>query len=162
MNVGLRPATSDDLQSLSELALRSKGHWGYDEEFLAACKSELTLTHDRLASELIVVADIDGDRMGYFALAVRPPGSDLVDLFVEPDAIGTGIGRLLWDTMLKRAVASGAAWVEIEADPNATDWYLRRGAKHVGSVPSGSMPGRVLPILRVEVGEQRSVSRAPF
>jgi GNAT superfamily N-acetyltransferase len=153
VNVVLRPATTDDLEPLSELAMRSKGHWGYDDEFLAACKSELTLTHDRLASDQIVVADVDGDRMGYFALVVRPPGSELVDLFVEPAAIGTGIGRVLWDEMLERATTGGAAWVEIEADPNAVDWYLRRGAQRIGRTTSGSIPGRELPILRVELSQ---------
>lgn len=151
VNVVLRPATIADLAPLSELAFRSKGHWGYDDEFLAACRSELTLTKERLVSEQIVVADVDGDRMGFFALALCPPRSELVDLFVEPAAIGTGVGRILWDEMLERAAAGRAAWVEIEADPNATDWYIRRGAQHIGCVPSGSIPGRELPILRFEL-----------
>ena len=147
----LREATNADLAPLSELALRSKGHWGYDDEFLATCRAELTLTEDRLTTERIVVAEVDGDRMGYFALALRRPGSELVDLFVEPVAIGRGVGRVLWEEMLERAAAGGAAWVEIEADPHAMAWYLRRGAQRIGAVPSASIPGRELPLLRVEL-----------
>lgn len=153
MRFRLRAATNDDLEALSELALRSKGHWGYDDEFLASCKAELTLTKDRLASDEIVVADVEGEVLGYFALRLRPPGADLVDLFVEPTAIGTGIGRILWVEMLERAAVHRTAWVQIEADPNATDWYLRRGARRTGWAPSGSIPGRRLPILRIELSQ---------
>jgi hypothetical protein len=39
----IRPARPDECELLSELALRSKGCWGYDAEFLEACRAELTL-----------------------------------------------------------------------------------------------------------------------
>ena len=149
--VELRAASASDLAPLSELALRSKGFWGYDDAFLAACRAELTLARGRLDTDQIVLAEVDGTPVGYFALVMRPPGAELTDLFVEPAAIGSGVGRRLWDELLSRAVAAGAAWLDIEADPFAAAWYLRRGARQIGTVPSGSIPGRELPRLRVEL-----------
>jgi len=37
----------------------------------------------------------------------------------------------------------------IDADPNAEGFYLKMGAERVGESPSGSIPGRMLPLLQV-------------
>ncbi|WP_067619878.1 hypothetical protein [Alicyclobacillus acidiphilus] len=36
----------------------------------------------------------------------------------------------------------------IRPDPNAEPFYLAMGAQRVGEVPSGSIPGRMLPLLQ--------------
>lgn len=91
MVIELRTANDSDLAALSDLALRSKGHWGYDEAFLAACEDELTVTRDRLDDECVIVAvDAAGSPVGFFALVMRPPGAELNDLFVEDGSIHTG------------------------------------------------------------------------
>jgi hypothetical protein len=41
--VRIRPARPDEAGAISALALRSKGHWGYDAAFLAACRENLTI-----------------------------------------------------------------------------------------------------------------------
>ncbi|MEE8490728.1 MAG: hypothetical protein V3S60_03740 [Acidimicrobiia bacterium] len=37
--ISIRPARRDELDLLSDLALRSKGFWGYDDDFLEACRA---------------------------------------------------------------------------------------------------------------------------
>ena len=37
----------------------------------------------------------------------------------------------------------------IEADPDAAPFYRRIGARDVGTAPSGSIPGRELPLLEL-------------
>jgi GNAT superfamily N-acetyltransferase len=152
----LRLATVDDLEALSALALRSKGHWGYDDAFLTACRDELTVTPDRLVRDRIVVVEnraaARGEAtgpIGFSAVRLADEAAELVDLFVEPKAIGSGAGRLLWDDAVAAARHGGARHLDIEADPFAAPWYERRGAVHVGTVPSGSIPGRVLPLMRL-------------
>lgn len=46
------------------------------------------------------------------------------------------------------ARALGLSSLLIDADPNAEGFYLRMGAERVGEVPSGSISGRMLPLLR--------------
>jgi GNAT superfamily N-acetyltransferase len=72
-------------------------------------------------------------------------------LFVDPDAMRRGIGQALLADALGIAAGAGATRVRIEADPNATPFYERAGAVRVGDVPSGSIPGRVLPLLELDV-----------
>jgi hypothetical protein len=41
VEIELRAARTDEAYLLGELALTSKGHWGYDRAFLDACRAEL-------------------------------------------------------------------------------------------------------------------------
>ncbi len=145
--ISIRPARPDELDLLSDLALRSKGFWGYDDEFLEACRAELTITLNRLKTESIRVAEDDSGVIGFSAILVRGQQAELMDLFVAPDHIGSGAGRALWDDAVEVALKQGATRLRIEADPNAEPWYRRRGATIVGEAPSASIPGRMLPVL---------------
>jgi hypothetical protein len=42
--------------------------------------------------------------------------------------------------------------ITLEADPGAEPFYLAMGARRIGSVPSGSIPGRFIPLLDVPNG----------
>jgi predicted N-acetyltransferase YhbS len=76
---------------------------------------------------------------------------DLGHLFVEPDSIGSGIGRKLFAAIVASLKRESARRLVIEADPNAKAFYERMGAVHVGEAPSGSIPGRMLPLLEFAI-----------
>jgi GNAT superfamily N-acetyltransferase len=151
--LNLRAARPDEVAALSELALRSKAHWGYDDAFMAACGDELTLHPDDLASGVVVVAEADGEPIGLSRLT-GPDGEGIGEtdmLFVAPERIGTGIGHALFARLRADAVARGCTALRIEADPNAAAFYEHEGAVRVGEVPSASISGRVLPLLRLDL-----------
>ena len=68
-------------------------------------------------------------------------------LFVDPPAIGSGAGRLLYRHVLETAGRLGFTRLTIDADPYAEPFYLAMGARRIGTAPSGSIPGRMLPLL---------------
>jgi len=147
----LRPALPDEAASLSDLALRSKGQWGYDDAFLTACREELTV-HPRQCDAIhVVVAERAGTLVGYYRLEGDPPAGELADLFVDPPAIGQGIGGRLLADALERARSLKFELLKIDADPNAEAFYVRAGATRVGTVPSESITGRLLPRLELLV-----------
>jgi len=88
----LRPARQAEAALLTELAQRSKGHWGYDAAFLAACRDELTIEAAQCDGVHVIVAERAGRVGGYYRLAGEPPRGELSDLFVDPLAIGLGMG----------------------------------------------------------------------
>lgn len=147
----LRTATVGEASTLSELALRSKGYWGYSADFLEACRAELTVTPQRCASGGVTVAVRDDRILGFHVLEGSPPDGELAALFVDTDVIGTGIGGQLLRHALGSAVQQGFRTLSLEADPGAEGFYLRYGAVRVGEVASGSIPGRLLPHLRFEL-----------
>lgn len=147
----IRPARPEEAPELSELALRSKGHWGYDAAFLAACREELTLRPAELAAHRTVVAEREGRLLGLATLVGAPPVGELGMLFVAPEAIGRGVGSALYRHVLATAQELGFARLELDADPNAEPFYRAMGAEVVGTSPSGSIPGRVLPRMAMRV-----------
>lgn len=152
MDVVLRPARAGEAGLLGALALRAKGHWGYDRAFLEACRAELTFEPERVAAGRMTVAESPAGRVvGFYSLQGEPPAGELGNLWVEPDIIGSGVGRRLWAHALQAAAAAGFTSLRIEADPFAEGFYLAMGAERTGGTPSGSIPGRTLPVLRVQI-----------
>jgi GNAT superfamily N-acetyltransferase len=143
----LRSSVAADAPVLSELALRSKGHWGYSASFLEACRAELTYSPSLCGSGALRVCEVADVVVGFHLVS----GSELEALFVDPPSIGTGVGGLLLRDALSLARAAGVRVLSLSADPSAEAFYLHHGARRVGEVPSGSVPGRVLPRLELPV-----------
>ena len=85
--------------------------------------------------------------MGFYQLCGAGNTADVALFFIDPPAIGSGIGRNLWAHLIGQAKNAGAMRITIEADPDAEGFYARMGAIRNGSVPSASIPGRHLPLL---------------
>jgi len=142
-----RPARPEEADALSALALRSKAHWGYDAEFLEACRSELTFGADFIDSGEVRLVENGGGPIGFYSLVPWNSDVELGHLFVDPDYVRQGIGRLLWEDAVRRAVVLGYDRLIIESDPNAEDFYLKLGAERIGEVPSRARAGRFLPLM---------------
>ena len=142
----IRPVRIDDIPALSDLAFRSKAHWGYDEAFMSACREELTVTPAGIARCPTFVYD-DGSLCGFYQLSITGEEADIALFFVDPPMIGRGIGQALWRHMVGEARRVGVARIAIEADPDAEGFYLRMGAKRIGIALSMSIPDRELPLL---------------
>lgn len=146
--MSIRPAEPAEAAALTDLAMRAKASHGYDEAFMEAARTELTLSRDYVAERLVFVVDERGAIGGFYALVVTPPACELDALFVEPRAHGKGYGRLLLEHAAGEARALGCREMTIQADPFAEPFYLALGAERVGERESGSIPGRMLPLLR--------------
>jgi len=144
----------DEAAALSGLALRSKGYWGYDAAFLDACRAELTLTPDQAVAAR-VVRGADGTVRGFHLLGPDPDGNpgrgELLMLFVDPTEIGSGVGWALLADAVRYAALRGWSTLRVESDPGAEGFYVAHGARRVGTVRSGSVPGRELPLLELPV-----------
>lgn len=150
----VRPAHAGEARLLSELALRSKAHWGYSSEFLEAVRAELSYDEKQLRSEHMRFFVLEHAKrvVGFYALA-KQSGTDieLDSLFVEPDCIGKGFGRLLMQHAKSEAAAMGATKLIIQGDPNAERFYLAAGAVLTGKKASGSIRGRYLPMFSIDL-----------
>ncbi|WP_369211575.1 GNAT family N-acetyltransferase [Streptomyces flavofungini] len=154
MDVRIRPAEATEARQLTELALRSKAHWGYDAQFLEACRDELTVAASEIADRRAMVAHWDNHLLGFTTLEGEPPTGVLGMMFVEPRAMGQGIGRLLFEHTIDVGRELGFTALTIDADPNAEPFYRAMGAVRTGDVPSGSIAGRVLPQMAVSIGHR--------
>jgi len=147
----LRPPRPDECPALTALCLTSKAHWGYDADFMAACVDELTVHPRDLETDRHQVAEKDGAVVGVAALSVAGDRGRVELMFVAPDAMGQGIGRALMAWLITEARSLGLAAIDIDADPGAVGFYERMGARRVGEAASGSIPGRMLPALAIDL-----------
>lgn len=158
----LRHATTDDCTALTRLALASKAHWGYDEDFMQACVPALTITADLLAAHHIVIAEslpheestTRPTPLGFYALSKARPEAQVECCFVDPAAIGSGVGGLLWRDLEAFARAHGVTRLTLAADPNAVGFYRHMGMEEAGFEPSEVFgPERPLPVLKKALHE---------
>ena len=164
----VRRAHPNEAALLTDLALAAKAHWGYSPSFMAAAAAELTITASDISQYDIHVAVLlspsePSPPVGVYRLtplaAADGDGFDgeLSYLWVHPSRIRHGLGSLLWEDAMRRAAAAGVARLSVDADPHAEGFYVRMGAERYGEVPSRSAPGRMLPLMAVDVGRALAV-----
>jgi len=154
----IRPASRKDAPFLTALALRSKAHWGYSDEFMAACLEELTYTPERIETPQIFghICMSNERPVGFYVL--ERTGADTAELealFVEPEYVGQGIGKMLIRHAKEQAGKLGIAAIVIQGDPNAQLFYTAIGALPCGTRESDSIPGRQLPLFTIKVQNER-------
>lgn len=151
----IRTAESSEAELLSDLAWRSKAHWGYSDEFMESCRDELMYTPEQLAAGDFRVLEDGGEVRGFYALTkVSPDAVELEAMFVEPEHIGRGYGRALMDHALAEFEATGLSRLIIQADPNAAPFYEQAGAQQIGERASDSIEGRNLPLYEINANQE--------
>ena len=78
--IKLRDARENELPGLGQLCLRSKAVWGYDDAFMTACRTELTLRPDELQSTHLQVAECDTTVVGLPQIKITGSDADLLKL----------------------------------------------------------------------------------
>ncbi len=147
----IRRAKAHEARALSDLAMRSKEHWGYDAAFMAACRDELTLTPADLSRSPAFVCATGRRIAGFYRLNIAHRDAEVGHFFVAPAHIRRGVGARLWRHLVAQARRRGVARIAIASDPSAAAFYACMGAKRVGSVASESIANRRLPLLAYDV-----------
>lgn len=148
----VRRAEPEEAASLTELALRSKAHWGYDAEFLRDSREDLSVTPGCVAARQVFVAEDGwGEVVGFYKLCGEGEEAELDLLFVEPRVIGKGCGGALWRHAVETARGRGFRRLVVASDPFAEPFYRAVGAVRFGERESAVRAGRMLPLLGYEL-----------
>ncbi|MBP8311045.1 MAG: GNAT family N-acetyltransferase [Burkholderiaceae bacterium] len=153
--VRLRAALAGQAALLTDIAMRSKGHWGYSPTDLARWREELTLAPATIVACPTWVAWIDESAVGFYQLQTGATQWVLEHLWVHPDGMRRGIGRALLRHAVRLAAEQGAHALAIDADPHAEPFYLACGACRVGALaaPIDGYPDRVRPQLLLAISD---------
>lgn len=147
----IRVARPEEAADLRELAHRSKAHWPYSAEFLAAVRPLLSLGPEDVERDTVRLLEVDDVVAGWHRVSLRDRHAELEDLWLEPLFIGVGHGRFLFEDAVAVAREAGAAALEWDAEPFAVGFYAAMGGVVIGEVPSAAQPGRMLPRMRLEL-----------
>ena len=126
----LRPFLPADTPILAAIfvagveALTGDDYSESQQEAWAAAVDDEAAFGQRLASQLTLVATLDGAPVGFASLK----GKDQVDLlYVHPGAVGQGVAATLCDALEKLAAARGAKSLTVDASDNAAEFFAKRG-----------------------------------
>jgi len=134
---------------LTELTVRSKAHWGYDDSFMERSRPDLEFHASKFLPDFhVYILEADGEPLGYCSLIpVDSNTVELHDLFIEPPHIGKGHGKKLWDYAVNLARSLGFSRLVLTADPNAEPFYAHQGAVRIGEKTSPVGSDRKLPVM---------------
>lgn len=163
-DIVIRTAQVHEAETLTALCRRSKRHWGYDDTFMARSALSLAVSIGAIAEDRVLVAH-GGDPVKIVGVAELSPIADgmieLDKLFVDPPAIGRGAGAVLFKRAVTVARERGARSMVILADPNASAFYEKMGARFLRMAPSDAIPGRQLPLYALDVTSSATLSAVP-
>lgn len=147
----IEKAHRTDEGELTDLTIRSKNHWNYGDKQISEWKDELTITSKYIDDNQVYKLTKGDQLIGFYAFG--PESTNIVKLnylFIAPEFIGKGYGKVLITDFLKRVKNSTYQKVTLDADPNAEKFYERIGFKAVGKLKS-SIKDRFLPIMEMEI-----------
>ena len=139
----IRDALPDEAAALEALQRRSSDVWEEYRTQLADHRDAIEAPRQAIAEGRVRVAvDASQRRLGFSVVQPADAGRwELDDLFVEPESMGLGVGRLLVDDVVSRAAAAGKAHVDVVANPNAVGFYERVGFETTGEASTRFGPG---------------------
>jgi predicted N-acetyltransferase YhbS len=126
---------------------RSSAVWpAYREQLEAHPDAIARIGDEELRAGRVRVASDDGEVVGFSAvLAADADGVVVLDgLFVEPEAMGRGVGRALVEDAAARAADAGATALTVVSGPETQAFYARCGFSRVADAPTRFGPAALL------------------
>jgi ribosomal protein S18 acetylase RimI-like enzyme len=150
-NIEIRLARKEEADMLSELAIRSKSYWNYDQDYLNLCRSVLTVTKEEIKQWPFIVAVANNHICGFAAICETKGEQRLNHLWVDPATFKRGIGKILFMECIRQAKLLDWSQIIIESDPYAEDFYRKMGAEKIGERESLIKKGIFLPLFRYNI-----------
>ena len=129
----IRDSTSTDLPELREIFRRAAPTNEGDREWIAAHPDQFGIDETNVIEGRTRVAVLQGRIVGFATLV----GSELEDLFTDPDWMRRGIG-----TALVRDVATTVGRIDVTANPHARAFYEAAGFVDDGPAQTPGGPAR--------------------
>lgn len=131
---------------LTSISLAAKQHWGYPDAWMAHWLEDLRIAPAYIAQHRVYTLALDREIAGFIALEQQTERVEIAHLWVLPQHMGKGYGKLLLDTAIPLVVPEGAELVVL-SDPHAEGFYQKQGFATVGRQESYPA-GRYLPLMK--------------
>jgi GNAT superfamily N-acetyltransferase len=147
----IEKAQNVDAIDLTELTIHSKSYWGYSLEQIAQWKDDLTISVEYINQAEVYKLINENQLVGYYSyLELDNKKVKLDNIFLEPDFIGKGYGKVMMNHFIQHVKDKGYERIELESEPNAEKFYQNLGFKVIGRLES-SIKNRFLPIMELEI-----------
>jgi ribosomal protein S18 acetylase RimI-like enzyme len=150
--ISIRRAVPNEADTLTQLAFSAKGHWGYPEHWMELWKPQLTFSPEYVEEYESWVAEMGQTLVGFYTLLEKHGSAWIENLWVLPEWIGKGVGKMMFFHALETARQRGFERLQLEADPNAVGFYEKMGMKKIGErISEIEGQPRILPIMELRI-----------
>lgn len=144
-------ANADDAKILTEITKRSKAYWGYSDEQMKEWSDLLTITSEYIQNNEVYKLFINQSTVAYYSyFDIENNSVRLDNLFVSPENISKGYGKLLMNDFILKIKQSQRSRIILDADPNAQKFYESFGFKKIGQIDTPIID-RFLPIMELKL-----------
>lgn len=144
----IRRASAADAPMLTQLMHASGAYQGR----YAAILQGYAISPAQVARDQVyLAADAAGRVLGFYSLAGLGQDAELDLMFVADAGQGTGLGARLFEHMRATARDSGIRAVRIVSHPPAEGFYLRMGARRIGTMLPGGRVDWPRPLLSLPI-----------
>lgn len=144
-------ASSDDNLVLTEITKKSKSFWEYTEEQMKEWSGLLTITSEYIQNNKVYKLVVNHSVVAYYSyFNIDKYSIRLDNLFVLPENIRKGYGKLLMNDFILKIKQSGRTTIILHADPNAEKFYESFGFIKIGEIET-SIKDSFLPIMKLQL-----------
>ena len=144
-------AEIEDNEILTTITKRSKAYWGFSEEILKEWEHLLTVSKEYIEKNKVYKLMQNENIIGYYSyLSIDENTIKLDNVFILPEFIGQGFGRILMNDFLGKIKLDRVSKITLDAEPNAENFYKGFGFETVGQLES-SIKDRYLPIMELSI-----------
>jgi GNAT superfamily N-acetyltransferase len=150
----LEKANSNDNEVLTAITKKSKAYWGYSDDQIEIWSESLTITPAYIETKSVYKLVIDAITIGYYSFFYKGEHTIKLDnLFILPEYIGKGFGRILMDDFLSLVKRTSVNKIILDSEPNAEMFYAKLGFVKVGEIDT-SIKNRCLPIMELNISKK--------
>ncbi|WP_445430987.1 GNAT family N-acetyltransferase [Chryseobacterium indoltheticum] len=149
--IEITKANTHDYRVLTDITKKSKAYWGYSDEQMKKWSDLLTITEEYIQNNEVYKLIINQSIVAYYSyFEIEKDSVRLDNLFVSPENIGKGYGKLLMNDFILKIKKSEAQRIILDADPNAQKFYENFGFVKIGEIET-SIKDRFLPIMELKL-----------
>lgn len=149
-------AELSDNEILTTITKKSKAYWGFSENILKEWEHLLTVTKDYIEKNVVFKLVQNDQIIGYYSyFSIDENTVKLDNIFVLPEFIGKGFGKILMNDFLDKISQLDINKITLDAEPNAENFYKTFGFETIGQLES-SIKDRYLPIMELRTEKKNN------
>jgi ribosomal protein S18 acetylase RimI-like enzyme len=147
----IKKAIPNDHKILTEITKKSKAYWGYSDKQIEIWSEFLTVTKEYIETKSVYNLIIEDEIIGYYSFFHESENTIKLDnLFVLPEFIGKGFGKILMNDFISRLKFNDVKKIVLNSEPNAEEFYKKFGFVKVGQIET-SIKDRFLPVMELGI-----------
>jgi len=145
--LNIRRAKPYEYEVLTDIAIKSEAYWGNDSDYMEKFKLVYKVTKEFISHNPTFVIQEDDSIVGFYGVLLDHNEVSLEYFFIEPQSIGSGYGKLIWNHLVNTCRYLRIKEFVIVTSPQAKEFYIKMGAIPLGEVESLLKKGRIIPRL---------------